>query len=88
MLKDNSSPILVLDPYSENRMNVEPVFKFLDINGVNESFDVCDNVIRYIAMTETPDYFTPEKRQDLVLFLYEVRDMLKGLSECQISIKK
>jgi hypothetical protein len=90
MRKEHVTPVMAENPYTGKLMNVEPLFRFLNMfTGSDEIDDVLKHITINAHHEETVfllDQFSGPG--GMYLCLYELRDMFKELDECKISAKK
>lgn len=92
-MSSEAKPVMAVNPYNDKLINVEPLFELLNLH-----HDPCDNmedVIKHIILNQTKsdgeplillDHFS--SMADLFLFLYDIKNMLVRVKECEISIPK
>ena len=85
---DDTSPIIVNNPYKDVLMNVEPLFRMMQWYSLDEAFSWADTGIKFISLSETPVWMDNEERQSMIMFLYEIRDLFSFMAQCQISTPK
>ena len=78
-------PILVNNPYGNVLMNVEPLFRLIYYYSLEDAFERADTSIKYMALSEIPEWLPNDERQSVILFLYKVRSIFSAMKECQIS---
>ena len=86
-MKQEVNPVMAMNPYTEKLINVEPLFRFHDMYGLNEAEQCIDTAIRELVTTKNKNdlelpIYTP------LTIMYELRDMLRSLQECEISLPK
>ena len=85
---DDTSPVIVNNPYRDILMNVEPLFRLMQGYSLDEAFTWADTGIKFLALSEMPEWLDNEERQSVIMFLYEIRDLFSSMKECQISMPK
>ena len=86
---DDRTPVIVHNPYREELMNVEPFFCLLEEYADRFGYRLTDSAIKYMALANGPEWFDNDERQNIVMFLYRLRDMLDETNECRIkNVKK
>ncbi|HBB00739.1 MAG: hypothetical protein A2W86_11845 [Bacteroidetes bacterium GWD2_45_23] len=86
--RDDSSPVIVNNPYKDVLMNVEPFFRLMQWYSLDEALTWADTGIKFISLSETPVWMDNEERQSMIMFLYEIRDLFSFMAQCQISTPK
>ncbi len=82
-------PVMAMNPYTEKLMNVEPLFKlFADFTSVEDCYSYTDDSIKFMALSPLPEWADMELKGEVVMFLYELREMFDRLQECEISVSK
>ena len=88
-MKDEITPVMALNPYTDKLVNIEPVFKlFKDYNTIEDCYSFTDDALKFMALSPLPEWADMELKGSVVMFLYELRNMFDRLQECEISIPK
>ena len=85
---DENTPVIVNNPYRDVLMNVEPFFRLMQGYSLSEALTWADTGIKFMALSEMPEWMDSDERQSVIMFLYEIRDLFTSMKECQISIPK
>lgn len=89
-MKDDYQPVMALNPYSSKLMNVEPLFRFIEDEGVDSAG--IDDIIKHIILNDDSEsvFLSNEfkDRQSMFIYLYALREMFQKLAQCEISIPK
>jgi len=83
--KEKRTPILAHNPYRNVLMNVEPLFKLLKTYHIDDILGIADRSIKLVALTSESDFISEYERKEALVFLYEIRDLLMTMKECQIT---
>ena len=91
MMSDMTKPVMALNPYTNKLINVEPLFRF--IREHNDGSNLVDDLIRHLIINqnhELTDYLFEhfQGTQGMFLYLYDLRQFFKEITECQISMPK
>ncbi|MEL7600538.1 MAG: hypothetical protein AAGU18_10645 [Proteiniphilum sp.] len=90
-MSETVNPIMALNPFTGKLVNVEPLFRFIQSH--DDGRDLVDEVIRHLIINDDNnetaylfDHFN--SKSGMFLYLYDLRDLFKEISECQISMPK
>jgi len=90
-MNDETKPIMVMNPYTNKLMNVEPLFRFIRTH--DDGVLLFDELIRHLIINvdnESCDYVLQHfyGKQGMFFYLYDMRDFFTEIAECQISMPK
>lgn len=83
------TPVMSVNPYNDKMMNVEPFFRTATKDyEIPECQLFTDQAIKFLALSQLPEWADLEEKGEVVLFLYRLREMFESLSQCEISLPK